>query len=60
MDKNRITVKTLAGLLGLGERATSSILYGFAEPKIGQIKTLVNLTGIPFERLFSEKLGGYK
>lgn len=60
MDKNRITVKMLASLLGIGVTAASSILYGFTEPKLGQIKTLVNLTGIPFERLFSEKLGGYK
>ena len=53
--RNHITIAEMARRIGVSSQKLSNWLYGMNEPKLKDCKTLVNLTGIPFETLFNEK-----
>lgn len=55
MQRNHMTVRCMARTIGVSSQKLSNWLYGVNEPKLKDCKTLVNLTGIPFETLFNEK-----
>ena len=54
MRGNRVSINELARLVGLTGQTMQNHLYGISQFKLSTIRKLVELTGIPFEKLFSE------
>ena len=54
MRENRVSINELARLVGLTGQTMQNHLYGISQFKLSTIRKLVELTGIPFEKLFSE------
>ena len=54
MRENRVSINELARLVGLTGQTMQNHLYGISQFKLPTISKLVELTGIPFEKLFSE------
>lgn len=54
MQENGVSIHDLSRRVGLTDQTMQNQLYGINQFKLTTIRKLIELTGIPFEALFSE------
>ena len=54
MQENGVSIHDLSRRAGLTDQTMQNQLYGINQFKLTTIRKLIDLTGIPFETLFSE------
>ena len=54
MQENGVSIHDLSRRVGLTDQTMQNQLYGITQFKLTTIRKLIDLTGIPFETLFSE------
>ena len=54
MQENGVSIHEISRRVGLTDQTMQNHLYGFNQFKLTTIRKLIDLTGIPFEALFSE------